>query len=117
MDDRTRGHLRDGLLALTALGGLLWHLRERGDLGALVSPRAATVGVVGALGVEAAMLRHPDVTRRLWERPAVQVGSLVGTVVGGRALARRAGPWAAASLCWGLVTYLCLLGTLAVRRP
>ena len=109
MDDRTAGGLRDGLLALVTLGTLLDWLRRRGRIDALGSPAAAVAGVLGAVSVEAVMLRHPERTRALWERPSVQVASFIGTVLPGRWLARRSGARVAAALCWALLAYLALL--------
>jgi hypothetical protein len=117
MDGRTAGGLRDGLLAIIALGSLLDGLRRRGRIEALGSPAAAVAGVLGAVSVEAVMVRHPERTRELWERPSVQATSLVGTVVAGRSLARRSGARIAAALCWGLLVYLVLLAFVLSGRP
>ena len=109
MDERTARGLRDGLLALVALGALLDGLRRRGRIDALRSPAAAVAGTVGAVSVEAVMLSPPERTEALWERPSVQVASLLGTAVAGRSLSRRSGARIAAALCWGLLAYLALL--------
>jgi hypothetical protein len=117
MDERTAGGLRDGLLAVVALGALLDGLRRRDRLDALGSPAAAAAGVIGAVSVEAVLLRHPERTEALWERPSVRVASLLGTVVAGRSIARRAGARIAAALCWGLLAYLVLLAFVLRGRP
>jgi hypothetical protein len=116
MDDRTRGLLRDGALAVVALAGLSGVLRERGETSALRSPRAAVLGVVGAVAIEAAMLRYPEVTRAVWEYRGVQAGSLVGLLACGGVLARRYGAWAAAACWWGLVAYLGMLACVLAGR-
>ena len=108
MDDRTAGLLRDGSLALLALGAVLDALRRRGRLDAFFDPVAALSGVAVALSVEALMLRHPERTRDLWERPWVQAAGLFGTVAVGRTTSSTSARWAAA-VCWGLLTYLWLL--------
>ncbi|MFC7226780.1 hypothetical protein N0B31_05140 [Salinirubellus salinus] len=116
MDARTRGLLRDGVLALVALAGLGGFLRRRGETATLRSPGVALVGVVGAVALEAAMLRYPERTRDVWERREVQFGSLLGLLVGGSALARRYGPWTVAACWWGLVAYLGLLACVLAGR-
>ena len=116
MDDRTARLIRDGSLALVALGALLDALRRRERLDALFDPAAALSGVVGSLGIEVFLLRHPERTRDLWERPGVQAAGSVGTVVIGRALARDRGERAAAALCWGLLAYLVLLAVVRFGR-
>jgi hypothetical protein len=115
MDDRTRELLRDGSLALVALATMLDVLRRRDRLDALLDPTAVLSGVAGAVGIEALMLRHPDLTRDLWERPLVRVASL-GTVALGRTLARRREERMGAAVCWGLLTYLLLLGVVLSGR-
>jgi hypothetical protein len=116
MDSRTRGLLRDGALALVALAGLGGVLRQRGQASALRSPPTAILGVVGAVAIEAAMLRYPEATRAVWERRSVQAVSLVGLLGFGRALARRYGSWTAAACWWGLVAYLGMLACVLAGR-
>jgi hypothetical protein len=116
MDERTRGLLRDGLLACLALAGLDGYLRRVGERDSVRSPIAALVGVLGAVVVEAAMLRYPETTRAVWERPAVQAGSLVGVLVGSRALARHCGSWTVAACWWGLLAYLGMLACVLADR-
>lgn len=116
MEDRTRGLLRDGALALVALVGLGGVLRRRGEASALHSIPAALLGVVGAVAIEAVMLRYPETTRTVWEHPSVQAGSLLGLLAGGRALARRYGPWTVAACWWGLVAYLGMLACVLAGR-
>ena len=116
MDDRTRGLLRDGTLALVALAGLGDLLRRRGETRALRSVPAALLGVVGAVAIEAVMLRSPERTRSLWERPAVQGASVLGALGVGRLLAARDGGFSAAACCWGLVTDLGLLVVVLTGR-
>jgi len=116
VDDSPAGPVRDGLLAMVAIVALLDTLRRRGSLSALRSPGTALAGTAGALGAEALVLRHPERTRTLWERPVVRVLALSGTVLGGRTLARRRGTRATAALCWGLLAYLVLLGAVLAGR-
>jgi len=116
MDEPPAGPVRDGLLALVALGALLDALRRRDSLRALRSPGGALAGTAGALGIEALMLRYPERTRTLWGRPVVRALALSGTVLGGRRLARCRGVRGATALCWGLLAYLVLLGTVLTRR-
>ena len=116
MDERTAGRLRDGLFAVVALGFLLDGLRRRGRLCTLGSPMAGVTGVLGALAIEVLMLRHPERTRAAWERPSVRATGLLGTVALGRSLMRGRAPRGAAALCWGLVAYLFLLGTVLAGR-
>ena len=116
MDDRTAGLLRDGSLALVALGALLDAIRRRDRIHALLDPAAAFSGVVGALSAEALTLRHPARTRDLWERPSVQITGLLGTVAVGRSLTEISGARWAAAVCWGLLVYLLLLGFVLAGR-
>jgi hypothetical protein len=116
MDDRTRGLLRDGALAFLALAGLGELLRRHEEMGALRSLPAALLGLLGAVAIEAAMLRYPDLTRAVWERPEVQAGSLLGLLAGGRALTTRYGTWTAAACWWGLIAYLGLLAFVLAGR-
>ncbi|MFC6941997.1 hypothetical protein ACFQE8_18795 [Salinirubellus sp. GCM10025818] len=116
MDDRTRGLFRDGSLALLALAAMLDVLRRRDRIDTLLDPAALLPGVVGAIVVEALMLRDPERTRDLWERPLVRVASLGGTVAVGRTLARQREERAVAAVCWGLLTYLLLLGVVLSGR-
>jgi hypothetical protein len=113
MHTRTRELLRDALLALLALGGLLGWLLGRGEARALRSPLSIVLGVSGSLLLEWAMLSRADLTRRLWDRREVRVGSLAGVVFGGISLGR-AGARLVAALCWGLLAYLCLVVTVLV---
>jgi hypothetical protein len=117
MDERTARGVRDGLLAVVALRALLDGLRRRGRLDVLRSPTAAVAGVIGAVSVEAVLLRHPELTEAVWKRPSVQAASLLGTVVAGRSLSRRSGAHIAAALCWGLLAYLVLLAFVLSGRP
>jgi hypothetical protein len=116
MNDRTRGLLRDGGLALLALAGLRCHLNRTGQTRALRSPVAALVGTGGAVLIEATMLRYPEATRAGWERPETRAGSLVGLWLVGRTLAEQNGALAVAACCWGLVAYLGLLACVLVGR-
>ena len=116
MDDRTRGLFRDGSLALVALATMLDALRRRDRIDTLLDPVAILSGVVGTVGIETLMLRHPERTRDLWERPLVRVASLIGTIAVGRTLARRREERTVATVCWGLLTYLLLLGVVLYGR-
>lgn len=106
---------RDGALAVLALGLLVGTLALDGRIDSLLDPRAAVPGVLGSLALEALLLRYPRVSRALWERRPVRAVGVALTVGGGVALLVVAGPWPAATLSWGLVAYLALLGVVLAR--
>lgn len=108
-----RARIRDAVLAVATLGGLLWLLGADGRQ-RLRDPLAAVTGVVTALVVEWAFLRFSDRLLSLWERPVVNRGSALALLAGGY-LARGA-PWALAAGCWGLMTYLGFLVVQTGRR-
>jgi hypothetical protein len=62
------------------------------------------------------MLRYPNPTRALWERRTVRFASLAGTVALGGSMSRRTGVRATAALCWGLLAYLVMLGSVLAGR-
>ncbi|MFA9417049.1 hypothetical protein [Natrinema sp. HArc-T2] len=68
----------DGVLAVIALatfgGGLL-------AAGAPLSVPSVALGGLGTLLFEAIAFRHSELVRQYWERPTVQVGTLVGAFV------------------------------------
>ncbi len=112
-----RRHLfRDGLLAAAAcailLGGSL-HLGV--DAGVFLEPLPAVVGCVGMVSLEVVLLRNAELTRRVWERPAVQLGSTLGVLVGGGLAAWLGAVWVVAVLVWGLLAYVGLVGVVLVR--
>ena len=72
------------------------------------------LGGVGTLLLEAAMARRADAVRRYWERPAVVAGSLAVAIVA-VALGAVVAPGPALSAGLGAtVTYLVVLGLVAV---
>jgi len=106
-----RSVYRDGLLAaVVCVATVVWALRSGVGAGALVDPGPAAVGIVGTVALELVLLRSPDLTRRLWERPGVQAVATVGTVGVGVVAVSTGAVWAAAVLVWGLVAYLALVG-------
>jgi hypothetical protein len=102
-------HRRDGLLAVAALAALLAGLTWRERAAALSHPAAVAVGVAGAVALEVVFLRAPRVAA-VWERPAVWLGGTLATLLVGGGLLWVGGGVAVAAVCWGLVTYLALLG-------
>lgn len=102
--------LRDGLLAFAALATLVAVAVATGAGAVLLRPVPAVAGAGGALALETVLLRYPDRTRALWERPAVQALAFAG--VGVVAVRSGLAPVLAA-LAWGLVAYLCLLAVVA----
>jgi hypothetical protein len=100
---------RDAVLAAVALAVLLGLLVVDRTTGTLLGPVPAVSGVLGALLIELGFLRYPAITG-LWERPAVQFGSVVAVVAGGTWAYGIVGPPVVAVLCWGLLTYFLLLG-------
>jgi hypothetical protein len=105
----TTTHRRDALAAVGALVALvaagLW------TVGAdpLVAPAGVATGVVGALVVEAVFLRYPDRLLSVWASTGVAVAGVVAVLLLG-AGAVWVAPWVLGAVCWGLVTYLVLLG-------
>jgi len=102
-------HRRDGLLAVAALAALLAGLSWTGRAAALSRPAAVAVGVVGSVALEVVFLRAPRVAAA-WERPAVWAGGTLATLLVGAGLLWLGGNVAVAAVCWGLATYLALLG-------
>jgi hypothetical protein len=100
---------RDAVLAAVALAVLLGLLVVDRTTGTLLGPVPAVSGILGALLIELGFLRYPAITG-LWERPAVQFGSVVAVVAGGTWAYGIIGPPVVAVLCWGLLTYFLLLG-------
>ena len=84
--------------------------------GATPDPTAAGVGVAGAVVTEAALTRRRAVVRRVWARPTVRGGAVLGAF-GGAALATTlVGPRALVALVAGLAAYLALLGAVTARE-
>jgi hypothetical protein len=102
-------HRRDALLALVALATLSGFLLAERALGALWRLHPAVSGVLGALLIELGFLRY-DTLAGLWERPAVQLGGVLTVIAGGVWAYNTAGPAVVAVLCWGVLTYVFLLG-------
>jgi len=106
---------RDGLLATAACAGLLVGSLSLGvDADIFAEPLLAVAGCAGMVSLELLLLRRPDLTRRLWERPAVRVGSTVGVFVGGGLAVWFGAAWVVAVLVWGLLAYLALAGVVLV---
>lgn len=106
---------RDGLLAivtcaLMVLGILTFDIDARGFL----DPLLAGAGCVGMVCIELLLLRVPDLTRRLWERPAVRIVSTLGVMTSGGVAVVIGATWALAVLIWGLFAYITLVGVVAV---
>ncbi|PSP15607.1 hypothetical protein BRC62_06990 [Halobacteriales archaeon QH_10_67_13] len=99
---------RDALLAGCTLGGLVAVLAATDGAARPFDPVAVGLGVAGALAVEVAFLRSATVAR-LWRRPAVQLSGAVVVTAGGALSYVLVGPAAVVTLCWGIVTYFCLL--------
>ncbi|MCL9812495.1 hypothetical protein [Natranaeroarchaeum aerophilus] len=97
---------RDGGLATVALFGAL---------GAAVltdvalSPVWLLCGALGTIGLEAIAMRYREAVRALWERPVVQVGSLVGVLAGTALAAVYRSRIVVSLLVGGLGAYLCVL--------
>jgi len=111
---------RDGALAAATCVGLLVGALSLGvDGGVFVAPLPAAAGCVGMAGVEVLMLRHPDLTRRLWARRRVRVGSALGVLCGGGVAVRTGAVWVVAVLVWGLLAYVGLVGVVLAsgRNP
>lgn len=104
---------RDCLLAVAALGGLSVIAVITDAIGILFRPLPVLVGAVGTFVLEALFLRYHVYTRALWQRRGIQVLSFV-LLLGVGILAIRLGTgWLLASLAWGLVAYLGLVGAVA----
>jgi hypothetical protein len=80
--------------------------------GAVLRPRAAAVGVAGAVSLEVLFLRYPDRLLPLWEQRGVPTGSLFLVITSG-AVSVRYVPWLLGALCWGFGTYLALLASVS----
>ncbi len=91
-------------LALLGVASVLDVDRDR-----LLDPRSLTVGVVGALLVEAAFVRYPEWSQERWYRRSTQVTATLLVVVGGGVLTLAAGVWVLSALLAGLATYFVLL--------
>jgi hypothetical protein len=104
---------RDGLLALATCTLLVAISIRARHVDALFAPLPALTGVVGSLTLELLLLRYPERTRALWERPVVRVAAVLATIATGL-FAWRSAPWLLAVLVWGLFAYLMLLGVVVV---
>lgn len=111
---------RDGLLATAACLSLLLGVSVYNiDTRVLVDPLLAGAGCVGMVAIEVLLLRVPDLTQRLWERPTVQVTSTLGVSVGGGLAIAVGVTWVVAVFIWGLLAYLALVGVVVLtgRNP
>ncbi len=102
---------RDASLAAASGVALLAVLAVTESLSLLAEPRSAAAGVAAALAVEALFVAETP-AGDLWERPVVQIGSLVALVAGGAVAVAVDGHWLVAAACWGLATYFVLLALL-----
>lgn len=110
MDSRTR----DPLLAAAVAAGLLAVARALGvEADDFLDPRAALVGVCGALVLELPFLLFPRRAHRLWYRPVVQVGGAALVLVVGSFLFLLT-PWVVTALLAGLLTYFALYALTSV---
>lgn len=101
---------RDAALAAVATFALLGIAAVTDiDRDRLLDPRSLTVGVVGALLVEAVFVRFPALSHDRWYRRSTQVGAALFVVVGGGLLTLVAGVWVLSALLAGLATYFVLL--------
>lgn len=102
---------RDGLLAAAVcVATVLWSLRSGVGGDALLHPYPAIGGVVGMVVLELVLLRFSDVTRLVWERPAVQALAVAGTLGVAVVAVSIRFTWVVTVLVWGLVSYLALVG-------
>ena len=111
---------RDGLLAAAVcVATVLWSIRSGVGGDTLLHPYPAIGGVVGMVGLELVLLRFPEVTQRVWERPVVQALAVTGTLCVGVAAVSIEATWIAAVIVWGLVAYLALVGVVVAlgRNP
>jgi hypothetical protein len=99
--------VRDGLLALPLVVGLAVIVAL---LGVPVTPTPVVVGVVVTLLLELLLATRAGTVRRLWRRPAVQVGG-AAVLLGGLWLGwQTLGGRVLVVALVGLVTYLLLVG-------
>ena len=105
--------VRDGLLATAGLLGLVAVAVRTAGVDILLAPQAIGSGVVGAVAVEAAFLRYPEILLARWEQRGVPLLALVAVFAGGL-LAATVTPWLLAVPVWGLVVYLLLVGCVLV---
>lgn len=103
-----QSYVRDALLAAIVGGVCVGALVVWADSDVLWHPMAAVAGVVGALTVELAFVTGSPAAR-LWERPTIQVASVVVTISAGVLAALLVGAWILAAVCWGIATYFALL--------
>ncbi|MFC7139021.1 hypothetical protein ACFQMA_04110 [Halosimplex aquaticum] len=99
---------RDALLAVVCGVALLTLLAVTESLSLLVRPGSAAAGIAAALAVEALFVADTP-AGDLWERPAVQAGSVVALAAGGVVAVAVGGRWFVAAACWGVATYFVLL--------
>lgn len=101
------GTRTDAALALAALAAIvsLFVLVE-----AALAPAFAALGAVATVLFELLAARRRESIRRIWERPAVQVGSFAAAI-GVAAVGARTAPSPVLSFCCGAtVAYLIVLG-------
>jgi hypothetical protein len=104
------GRRRDALLTLAVIAALV-------ALGVVVDApvdvAALVAGGFGALLLEALLTRDAQRVRRVWDRPAVQAGSVLAAfaLAGGGVLLL--GPVAVTILVGGLSAYLLVLGAVS----
>lgn len=111
---------RDGLLAAAVcVATVLWSLRSGIGGDALLHPYPAVGGILGMVALELVLLRFSDVTRLVWERPAVQTLAVTSTLGVGVVAVSMGFTWVVAVLVWGLVAYIALVGVVVAlgRNP
>jgi hypothetical protein len=111
---------RDGLLAAATCGALLLGAGFAGvDRSAFADPLLAGVGCVGMVAIEILLLRNPELTRRLWDRRSVRIGSALGVLVVGVLAVSTGAAWIVAAVAWGLGAYVALVCVVLVsgRNP
>ncbi len=82
-----------------------------------LSVPAVIVGGVGTIAFELVAFRHVETVRCVWERPAVQLGTLAFSIVIAAVGAIVAPPMVLSAGIGALVTYLLMLVTvIAMRR-
>jgi hypothetical protein len=98
--------LRDAALAIVALAGLGEMVCQKGESHVIRSPWTVFTGAIGAIILESVLLRYPEITRTVWERPSTQLGGLTTVLVTGYTLTRHNRLWGVGVCWWGLITYL-----------
>lgn len=105
------GAKADAALALVALAAFVGSLVA---VGASLSVPFFVAGGLGTIGFELLASRDPDLVRRCWERPVVQLAALA-LAIGAAAIGARVAPEPVLSaLCGATITYLVLLASIRI---